>query len=59
MAATILIHSVSWLRAVLVADPQRLKFGSPWYLTVALGIGTIASYGLGLSRHLNKPGVAQ
>jgi hypothetical protein len=41
MAAVILIHSISWLGAVLVADPQRLILGSPWYLTVALGVGTL------------------
>jgi len=41
MAAAILIHSISWLGAVLVADPQRLILGSPWYLTVALGVGTL------------------
>jgi hypothetical protein len=41
MAAAILIHSGSWLGAVLVADPQRLILGNPWYLTVALALGTV------------------
>ena len=40
MAAAILIHSVSWLGAVMVADPQRIILGNPWYLTVALAFGT-------------------
>jgi hypothetical protein len=39
MASAILIHSVSWLAAALVADPQRLILGIPWYLTVALAFG--------------------
>ena len=41
MAAAILIHSVSWLGAVLVADPQRLILGNPWYLTAVLVFGTL------------------
>jgi len=41
MAAAILIHSISWLGAALVADPQRLILGIPWYLTAALAIGVV------------------
>ena len=41
MAMAILIHSICWLGAVLVADPQRLILGNPWYLTVALVFGTV------------------
>jgi CubicO group peptidase (beta-lactamase class C family) len=44
MAATILIHSVSWLGATLVADPQRLILGTPWYLNVALALGTVVPF---------------
>jgi len=45
MAAAILIHSVSWLGAVLVADPQRLIVGIPWYLAVALAFGAVVPLG--------------
>jgi CubicO group peptidase (beta-lactamase class C family) len=41
MAAAILIHSVSWLGAALLADPQRLILGNPWYLKMALAFGTL------------------
>lgn len=41
MAAAILIHSASWLGAALVADPQRLILGNPWYLTAALAFGAV------------------
>jgi hypothetical protein len=40
-AWAILIHSVSWLGAVLVADPQRLILGIPWYVTAALAFGAV------------------
>jgi hypothetical protein len=43
MALVILIHSFSWLGAVLIADPQRLILGYPWYLTAALAFGTVAT----------------
>lgn len=39
MAAVIIIHSVCWLGAALVADPQRLILGNPWYLTATLTFG--------------------
>jgi CubicO group peptidase (beta-lactamase class C family) len=45
MAALILIHSVSWLGAALVADPQRLILGNPWYLSGALAFGTVVPLG--------------
>ena len=41
MAAAILIHSVSWLGAALVVDPQRLILGIPWYLGAALAFGAV------------------
>ena len=41
MAWAILIHSISWLGAALVADPQRLILGLPWYLKAALAFGTV------------------
>jgi len=41
MAAVMLIHSISWLGAVLVVDPQRLILGEPWYLKGALAVGTV------------------
>jgi len=41
MAAAILTHSVSWLGAALVADPQRLILGIPWYLAAALAFGAV------------------
>ena len=37
----ILAHSIGWLAAALVADPQRLIIGLPWYVSVALAIGTL------------------
>ena len=37
----ILIHGVSWLAAALLADPQRLILGNPWYLKTALAFGTV------------------
>ena len=41
LAAVILIHGVSWLGAALLADPQRLILGNPWYLKIALAFGTV------------------
>lgn len=41
MAWAILIHSIAWLGAVLVADPQRLIRGLPWYVTAALAFGAV------------------
>jgi hypothetical protein len=42
MAWAIAVHSIAWLGAALVADPQRLILGLPWYLTGALILGTVA-----------------
>jgi CubicO group peptidase (beta-lactamase class C family) len=41
MAWAILIHSVAWLGAALVADPQRLILGIPWYLKASLLFGAL------------------
>ncbi len=38
-AWAVVIHSCSWLGAVLFTDPQRLILGIPWYLAVALAFG--------------------
>lgn len=34
-----LIHSLVWVGAALIADPQRLILGIPWYLNIALSLG--------------------
>jgi CubicO group peptidase (beta-lactamase class C family) len=39
VALAILLHSVGWLAAMLIADPQRLILGLPWYLEGALWFG--------------------
>ena len=39
MGWAVLIHSVGWLGGALVADPQRLILGLPWYLVAALSFG--------------------
>jgi hypothetical protein len=45
MAATVLVHSVWWLGAALIADPQRLILGNPWYLTAGLAFGAAVPFG--------------
>jgi hypothetical protein len=41
MVWAILIHSVGWFGAALMADPQRLILGVPWYLKAALMFGAV------------------
>ena len=43
-AWAIVIHSVTWLGAALVADPQRLILGLPWYLIGALAFGAVVPF---------------
>ncbi len=40
LTSAILIHSVCWLGAALLADPQRLMLGNPSYLTAVLAFGS-------------------
>jgi len=58
VAWAILIHGVAWLGAILLAEPQRLILGAPWYLTFATSIGTIVPVAwlyLVVTIFLNRP----
>ena len=43
MGWAVLLHSVCWLGAALIADPQRLILGTPWYLGASLALGWVAA----------------
>jgi hypothetical protein len=43
MGGAVVLHSVAWLGAALVADPQRLIVGAPWYLSAALAMGWVVA----------------
>ena len=44
MAWSVLLHSVLWLGAAVLYDPQRLILGLPWYLIGALTFGAVVPF---------------
>jgi hypothetical protein len=44
MGWAVLLHSVLWLGAALLVDPQRLILGLPWYLIGALSFGVVVPF---------------